>query len=213
MRKQVNAEKVSDNLSREAQSRKEILATMRSLVERYGYSKITLDDIAKSLSKTKGFLYYYYPDKEAILEAAIEAESIEMQNEVDKALALETTGLAKIRAFVLVCHQEIQKRQSILSQMRNEIQPDKSRDTLRLLLDKSGELMKMDSPLIKALLQEGMKDGSLRPLKGNKIEALAYIISLMLHGIEYDYIMGNADGHGEKRLRLALEALEHGIAP
>ena len=212
MKRLVDEKKSLEKLSREEQARKDILATMRSLVERYGYHKITLDDIAKSLGKTKGFLYYYYPDKDAILEAAIEAESLAMQNEIDIAISKEVTGIAKIRAFILVCHLEIQKRQSLLSKLRGEVQSMEGRGVLGILLDKSGEFMKMDAPILKTLLEIGIKDGSLRSLKGGKLEAVAYMISTILHGIEYDYIMDKATEHNEKRIRLAIEALEHGIA-
>jgi AcrR family transcriptional regulator len=197
--------------TREERTRREILVATRALVERYGFAKLTLDDIAGALGKKKSFLYYYYSDKEAILAAAIEAESLDMQREVDKALAKESSGLAKVRTYILVCHQEIQKRLPILTQLRGEIQA-KNRDTLGLLLEKSKELMKMDMPLLKELLGEGAHDGSMRPFDEREIEALAHFISLALHGIEYDYILEDADERFEENLRIALGTLEHGIA-
>jgi len=205
------ATKAGDGLTREERTRREILVATRALVERYGFAKLTLDDIAGALGKKKSFLYYYYSDKEAILAAAIEAETVEMQKEVDKALAKDSTGLAKIRTYILVCHQEIQKRLPIITQLRGEIRA-KNRDTLGILLEKSKELMKMDLPLLNALMEEGVRDGSMRSFDAREIEAMAHFISLALHGIEYDYILEDADEHFEENLRIALGVMEHGIA-
>jgi len=201
----------SDGLTREERTRKEILAATRALIERHGFAKLTLDDIAGSLGKKKSFLYYYYPDKEAILAAAIEAESQEMQRVVEQELTKAKHGLAKIHTYVLVCHQEILKRAPLLAHLRSEIQA-KNHSTLGLVLEKSSEMMKMDLPLITEILREGVRDGSIRKFSAKEIDAMAHFVTLTLHGIEYGYILGDVDAQFEVRLRIALTILEHGIA-
>jgi AcrR family transcriptional regulator len=200
-----------DGLTREERTRKEILAATRTLIELHGFAKLTLDDIAGSLGKRKSFLYYYYPDKEAILAAAIEAESQEMQRVVDMELAKAKHGLAKIHTYILVCHQEVLKRAPLLKHLRNEIQV-KNHSTLGLVLEKSSEMMKMDLPLITEILREGVRDGSIRKFSAKEIDAMAHFVTLTLHGIEYGYILGDVDAQFEVRLRIALTILEHGIA-
>lgn len=201
----------TDGLTREERTRKEILAATRTLIERHGFAKLSLDDIAGALGKRKSFLYYYYPDKDAILAAAIEAESQEMQRVVDHELTKVRSGLAKIQTYILVCHQEILKRAPLTVHLRNEIQA-KNHNALGLVLKKANEIMKMDLPLIEELLREGIRDGSIRKLSAKEIDAMAHFVTLTLHGIEYDYILGEVDAQFEARLRIALSVLEHGIA-
>lgn len=201
----------TDGLTREERTRKEILAATRTLIERHGFAKLTLDDIAGALGKRKSFLYYYYPDKDAILAAAIEAESQEMQRVVDHELTKVRSGLARIQTYILVCHQEILKRAPLTVHLRNEIQA-KNHNALGLVLKKANEIMKMDLPLIEELLREGIRDGSIRKLSAKEIDAMAHFVTLTLHGIEYDYILGDVDALFEARLRIALSVLEHGIA-
>jgi AcrR family transcriptional regulator len=43
----------------------------------YGIEKTTMQDIADDLNMVKGSLYYYYPDKENLYKAVIEAEQSE----------------------------------------------------------------------------------------------------------------------------------------
>lgn len=201
----------TDGLTREERTRKEILAATRTLIERHGFAKLTLDDIAGSLGKRKSFLYYYYPDKEAILAAAIEAESQEMQRVVDEELTKAKNGLIKIHTYILVCHQEILKRAPLLAHLRNEIQA-KNHSTLGIVLEKSSEIMKLDLPLIAEILREGVRDGSIRKFSAKEIDAMAHFVTLTLHGIEYGYILGDVDAQFEARLRIALSILEQGIA-
>jgi AcrR family transcriptional regulator len=200
-----------DGPTREERTRGEILAATLSLVERYGFAKLTLDDIAGALGKKKSFLYYYYPDKEAILAATVDASTREIQKILSESISKEKTGLAKIQAYILLCHQEIQKRLPIIIQLRNEIRA-KNRETLGILLEKSNELVRMNLPIMEDLLREGGRDGSLIPFGEVEITAIARFISLLLHGIEYDYILGDADASFERDLRIALGVLEHGIA-
>ena len=202
-----------DGLTREERTRGEILEAARLLVERHGFAKVTMDDIAGALGKRKSFLYYYYPDKESILSSAIEKEAMEMQQEVEKAIARERTGLARTRAYIFASLQEIHKRFPLILKLRGGEVQARNRDTLGLLVEKSSELMKIDFPRLAQLLRDGVADGSVRKFGEKEIESLARFISLALHGIEYEFILGEADEHLlENTLTVALGCLEQGIS-
>jgi AcrR family transcriptional regulator len=59
---------------REAQRRAEILEAARTLYQRYGYKKTTMDDIAKAAGITKPTVYSYFKGKKDILVALVEWE-------------------------------------------------------------------------------------------------------------------------------------------
>ncbi|MBC7360896.1 MAG: TetR/AcrR family transcriptional regulator [Candidatus Aminicenantes bacterium] len=48
-----------------------ILERSRELFFRYGYSRLSMDEIAEDLGVSKATLYRYFPDKEALLRAVI----------------------------------------------------------------------------------------------------------------------------------------------
>jgi AcrR family transcriptional regulator len=63
---------VSGVLSADSQLRQRILERSRELFFRYGYSRLSMDEIAENLGTSKATLYRYFPDKEALLRAVIE---------------------------------------------------------------------------------------------------------------------------------------------
>jgi AcrR family transcriptional regulator len=59
----------------EVDSKKElILNTALSLLAKNGFAKTTLDDIASALGMKKSSLYYYYQNKDALLQDVIDRE-------------------------------------------------------------------------------------------------------------------------------------------
>jgi len=201
----------ADGLSREERTRREIVAATHSLVERYGFAKVTLEDIAGALGKKKSFLYYYWPDKEAILAAMLEQESVEIDAAIRVALESLSTGKDKIGRYLLQCHQEIKKRLPMISHLRREIQA-KEHGTFAMLLEQSRKFLHKDIPMLEELLREGVRDKSLRGLSVTEIEAIANFTAMALHGIEYNYVMGAADDRVDEYLVVAIRILEKGIA-
>ncbi len=65
-----------------------ILSTARNIIIKQGYAKTTLDDIASALGMKKSSLYYYYQNKDALLEDVI-------KNEKDKYLSIISEALSK----------------------------------------------------------------------------------------------------------------------
>jgi TetR/AcrR family transcriptional regulator len=55
----------------------------------YGYEKTTMREVAEEIGKSKGLLYYYFPDKESLYKAVLERE----QAEFIKNLSAEIEGL------------------------------------------------------------------------------------------------------------------------
>ena len=66
--------------------REEILNGARELLERYGFKKTTMEDIARQIGKSKSALYYYYKTKEEIFGAVILQDIDIMQKLVTEAI-------------------------------------------------------------------------------------------------------------------------------
>jgi AcrR family transcriptional regulator len=200
-----------DGLTREERTRREIVSATRDLVERHGFVKVTLEDIAGALGKKKSFLYYYWPDKEAILSAMVEQESVEIDAAIRVVLEREPSGKDKIGRYILQCHQEIKKRLPLISHLRKEIQA-KEHGSFAILLEQSRKFLHKDIPMLEELLREGVRDKSLRKLSGTEIEAIANFTAMALHGIEYNYVMGAAADRVDEYLVVAIRTLEQGIS-
>lgn len=196
----------------ETSARQEIIAVTRKLIAKYGYSKLSLNDIAKELGKTKGFLYYHFPDKESIFLAAIESEANEVTEQLRLILLQETTGIDKVRAYFLFCVQAMKNALPIILKLREDVQMRNS-GILNLMMKKNSEITRMNIPLMENLLREGVRDGSLRFRdEDGDINAMARFVALALQGSAYDYILGDPKADFEESLLAILKVLERGAA-
>jgi AcrR family transcriptional regulator len=71
------------------EKKKLILDAAETLFHKYGYSKTSLDDIAKEAGLGKGTIYYYFESKEEIFIAVVELHSCEYFSELRKCIAAE----------------------------------------------------------------------------------------------------------------------------
>jgi TetR/AcrR family transcriptional repressor of mexJK operon len=60
-----------------------ILQAARNRFAHYGFSKVTMDEIAHDVGMVKGALYYYFPTKEKVFEAVIKEEHESFFKEID----------------------------------------------------------------------------------------------------------------------------------
>lgn len=66
-------------------NRKEIIITKaRELFTKYGYSKVSMDEIAKNADVTKKTIYSYFKDKEHLFQYFIDEELTKMKKEIEK---------------------------------------------------------------------------------------------------------------------------------
>lgn len=57
------------------QVKQKIITVAKELFSQYGFEKVSVRDIAEAADTTTGTLYYYFKNKDAILDAAYEKES------------------------------------------------------------------------------------------------------------------------------------------
>jgi len=59
-----------------------IIEAARRRFARYGFNKVTMDEIAADIEMGKASLYYYFPTKESIFKQVILQEQAELENEI-----------------------------------------------------------------------------------------------------------------------------------
>lgn len=74
--------------------KQQILEAAETLLHKYGYSKTSLDDIAKEAGLGKGTIYYYFESKEEIFIAIAELSAEKYFSLIKKSIAKEQ-GFAK----------------------------------------------------------------------------------------------------------------------
>lgn len=86
---------------RRARRMEEILRATEEVLDEVGYRNISLDAVAAKLDLTKASLYYYYPHKDALLLACLEAISERGRTALSGAVTAAETPIDQMRALIV----------------------------------------------------------------------------------------------------------------
>ena len=192
--------------------REGILDAARLMIERHGFAKLTLDDIAGYMGKRKGSLYYYYPDKTSILVAMFQRENDRVRAELAEAVAGARTGFGKLEAYLGAVFLALEQRMPLITALNRDVQ-ENEHAMLMSVVNEMRKLRVIDRPLMEAFLQEGEFDGSLRAMADEERSAVASFLLLGLNGIAYAYMVGQADVPPRRCFEIGSVALLQGLRP
>lgn len=147
---------VSSVLSLPADLKLRILERSRELFFKYGYSRLSLDELAEDLGISKATIYRYFPDKESLLRAVM----VETREWV----------LSQLQAIVRDDRLAVKARLTAYLEFISRFMSGLSRDFIRDLRQKLPDLWKeMDSfrrqqvfPLVSEVILEGVKKGEIK---------------------------------------------------
>jgi TetR/AcrR family transcriptional repressor of mexJK operon len=77
-----------------------ILAAARKRFAYYGFSKVTMDEIASDVGLAKPSLYYYFPTKENLFRAVIGHEQEKFTRDIEIMLKKDAPAAEKLREYV-----------------------------------------------------------------------------------------------------------------
>lgn len=80
--------------------REQILEAAHRHFSHYGFSKVTMNDIAAELGMGKASLYYYFPTKEELFQAVLTAKHEDFLNEIYTVTNTKLSSAKKIRTYV-----------------------------------------------------------------------------------------------------------------
>jgi len=86
-----------DNTTQEEQAKRQeraerILGAAAELVERWGYRKTTIDDIAKQAGVAKGTIYLHWKTREDLFQALIRHENLKVAEDIKQRIANDPEG-------------------------------------------------------------------------------------------------------------------------
>lgn len=79
----------------------QIIEAARKRFAIYGFSKVTMDEIAIDMEMGKASLYYYFPTKESLFEEVIKKEQNEFIKEIECLLNKNIPSFEKLRHYVI----------------------------------------------------------------------------------------------------------------
>ena len=180
-----------------------ILHVAGKIFKQHGFSKTTIDGIARSAHKAKGSIYYYFKSKEELFQGVVEKEFQTLRSELIKAIDEGKNAKEKLTNYIIVRMKTISDLASF-----NEI---KKTDYLDYL-DFIGEIRKKydneEVVLIKSILTGGVNN---REFDMNNVELTAPAILTALKGLELPFFIEDEYNKLEIRLRELVRILIMGL--
>ena len=177
----------------------------------YGFSKVTMDEIATDVAMGKASLYYYFPTKENLFKAVLAQEKDLFLCEMRTVLQKTANASEQLRAYV-------QNRLELFRRLVNlsTLAVDKEADLITPFGEFFIELEKDEMKLILQILQAGKREGEFA-LAG--MQQTAEVILHVLHGLRLRAIkkaqrtqLDNTTYHNLKQEgKLIVELLLQGI--
>jgi AcrR family transcriptional regulator len=180
-----------------------IVAKSREHFARFGLSKTSLNDIAKSINMGKSSLYYYFQSKEQLFESVLIAEADILLEKIRRAVDAAPTSDEKIRAFSLTKTQSIRELANIHDALKNDYFLHYA-CVQKIRGDYDNKLIQ----LMKTILDNGVKAGEYAIAD---TALTAEMVCLALKGMEHDWAIKNNTVDITKNLDKLLPILLYGI--
>lgn len=213
-KKEISGEVVATRVlgARAEKTREEILVVARLMVEKHGFSKLTLDDIAGYMGKRKGFLYYYFKDKEALLATMIDREMAIVASRTDAAVAKARTGLEKVEIYMGTIFEALEERKDLILALHRD-QMESEMAAFYKVLEKARLSMFGDIPLVEGFLRQGVVDGSIRAMDEEMLLSIARVLVLGVNGVVYGHLVSQWSVSPRRVFEIGYVTLLEGLSP
>ena len=159
--------------------REEILAAASRVFQKYGLTKATLDDIARECGMKNTALYYYFKNKEDIMNAMFDCDMKKIQDNIRNAVAKQDTPKNKIHAFIL------EKLISFKNQKRYFnliLRKDLSLKQRQFAFEQKNKFDEFEKELLTEIISEGIKNNF---FENHPLDSIIHMITGTTWGISY----------------------------
>ncbi len=165
------------NLDKSLSKEKEglILNAAKSRFAAYGYSKVTMDEIAEDIGMAKASLYYYFPTKEAIFRSVVLYEQEDFLLSIKKAFERLNSSGEKLLEYM-------RRRLKLIERLSNLSHAHQQTwyDIKPIFKDLFMSFIQHELHLITQIMQEGKKSGEFQVEHPQK---MALMILHVLQGL------------------------------
>jgi AcrR family transcriptional regulator len=169
--------------AKELESKREvILKTAREMLAKYGFAKLTLDDIAGALGMKKSSLYYYYENKEALLDDVMRHEQELYTAATEEALAAPGTTFERLVKYEKAKFAYIQNAIKLHEMSTSVLLEIKNKMITHIRAMYENEIVR-----VKKVLDEGVKAHEIKKCNTRRVAELMLIMSEALRHREFYY--------------------------
>ena len=200
--------------------RAEIILTAQAIFQKYGFSKTTMEDIAKSMKKGKSTLYYYFSCKDDVVAEVIKKEIADLHRSVKISLIGLKTATEKLRTFFDTTIKEIKTKVNLYGTLRDEALNNKldynvfrnevfSNSINSPTIEFYESIMRS---LLSDILLQGVEDKEFTFIKKEDIELVSTVMMVSLSGFVINITLLDDDFMFTSSVSLMLDILIKGLS-
>ncbi|OIN56027.1 TetR/AcrR family transcriptional regulator [Arsenicibacter rosenii] len=187
-----------------------IIEAARKLMQQYGFSKTTMEDIAKAAGKGKSTLYHHFKNKEEIIDEVLGQEMDSFFREVKQAVDQEKSLHAKLKTYIVVKIQSIRHRVNLYRfAMETDASTLEINTQFRRLRTRYDQ---QEANLILSVLTLGIAEGTLHHQSEADLAMLTELLVTCVRGVEMDIIMYNKHNTLPDKADLLVGVLVKGLS-
>jgi AcrR family transcriptional regulator len=157
----------------------EILEAAKKVFEQYGFQKTTMEDIARSMSKGKSTLYYYFKSKEEIFEQVVDRELNNLLADIIKAIEKESSGRDKLKAYCKIRLRRVDKMRNLSQVLKDDLIQN-----LGLVLEIRKKHESEQIHIVRDIIEFGVRCGEFKKMKSKVILQLSSLFVILFKGME-----------------------------
>jgi len=191
-RKTILVEKIM--FTKEEIIRNEVIITAQRLFQKYGYSKTTMEDIAKAMDRGKSTIYYYFKSKDEIFEAVIIKEADDVVYAILEAIKQKTTAEDKLKAYLTTFLEVIKVKLNLYEVFRNELLNSEdislNQKNLRIPIMQYNA---REIQVVKEILLLGLDSKEFTTSISDDVDLIAYTLITALRSMAMDLTLNEKD--------------------
>jgi AcrR family transcriptional regulator len=164
-------------------AQEEILRAALRLYQKFGPTKVTMDDVAAASGRSRTSLYYYYKNRDEIYQAVVEKIADEMAIEIRQAVAATETLPDKIYAF---CSSKIKASgewKKVLAAMWTAMSEEEQSRHGRAMVNLHTRLIYHENMILNEILADAARRQEIRALNPADQDMLIFLISSGIRGL------------------------------
>lgn len=192
--------------AKSARTRQNILDAACNLIDERGCADFQMMEVAKRCNMSKGALYYYFEDREELVEEILSTRLDNFVDDLERGMKLSDNAEGALHSLCMAFAQTVSSQDSIIPTIAMELVRG-GRDTL----ERVNARFKRINDLIEQQIELGKEEGLVRPEVDSKF------LSNCISGTFFFAAFNNSSINGQKLdgIKLADELMDyiaHGIA-
>lgn len=190
-------------MEKEDQVRDSILSAAEKLFRKWGINKTTMDDIAGEAGKGKSSIYYYYKNKDAVLEAVAVRQADRITDIVREATEKKETAKEKLLTYVYTMFYETRRAVTLYEIAKGEMRAN--RDLIQKVMDR---FYASQSAIVEGIILLGNERKEFKCIGSHDVKDTVRAVVAVMRSLIMDLCIEQDD---KKLIDLIIDLLSEGL--